>query len=254
MIHFFRNIRQSLIDTGKTTKYLKYALGEIILVVIGILIALQLNEWNDERKILREEQVVLVKLHEESESIVNYLQNHYDLSISLVEYIEKSARALNEGTLGDMSVDEFGFGVFGTAYFEAIAPPKSTYLELNNTGKIQIIRSENIRTSLSDYYSYLEYTNTQLVYFRNQFTKPVEAGGNDFIYSYDPNSAAKIKSNINFENLTKNKLFISKHTKALRDQIVFNEVRLELLDKAKKLCSILAGELEVNCNHSSTEL
>ncbi len=50
MIKFFRNIRQNLLNEGKTSKYLKYALGEIILVVIGILIALQINNWNEGRK------------------------------------------------------------------------------------------------------------------------------------------------------------------------------------------------------------
>ena len=46
MIKIFRNIRKKLLTEGKTTKYFKYAIGEIILVVIGILIALQINNWN----------------------------------------------------------------------------------------------------------------------------------------------------------------------------------------------------------------
>ena len=50
MIKFFRKIRQDLLSKGKTGKYLKYAIGEIILVVIGILIALQINNWNEDRK------------------------------------------------------------------------------------------------------------------------------------------------------------------------------------------------------------
>ena len=50
MIKFFRKIRHNLINEGKTTKYLKYAIGEIVLVVIGILIALQINNWNEQRK------------------------------------------------------------------------------------------------------------------------------------------------------------------------------------------------------------
>ncbi|MAL60223.1 MAG: hypothetical protein CMC14_09260 [Flavobacteriaceae bacterium] len=50
MIKFFRKIRQNLLLEGKTGKYLKYAIGEIILVVIGILIALQINNWNESRK------------------------------------------------------------------------------------------------------------------------------------------------------------------------------------------------------------
>lgn len=50
MLHFFRKIRHDLIANSKFYKYFKYALGEIVLVVIGILIALQINNWNEERK------------------------------------------------------------------------------------------------------------------------------------------------------------------------------------------------------------
>lgn len=50
MITLFRRIRQKLIDSGSVTKYLLYATGEILLVVVGILIALQVNNWNEERK------------------------------------------------------------------------------------------------------------------------------------------------------------------------------------------------------------
>jgi tetratricopeptide (TPR) repeat protein len=50
MIKFFRKIRQNLLNEGKTSKYFKYAIGEIVLVVIGILIALQINTWNENRK------------------------------------------------------------------------------------------------------------------------------------------------------------------------------------------------------------
>ncbi|MDX1591319.1 MAG: DUF6090 family protein [Balneolaceae bacterium] len=50
MITIFRRIRQKLIDSGSVTKYMVYAIGEILLVVIGILIALQVNNWNEERK------------------------------------------------------------------------------------------------------------------------------------------------------------------------------------------------------------
>lgn len=50
MIKFFRKIRQNLLLEGKTGTYLKYAIGEILLVVIGILIALQVNNWNEGRK------------------------------------------------------------------------------------------------------------------------------------------------------------------------------------------------------------
>ena len=50
MIKFFRKIRYNLMKHNKTGKYFKYAIGEIVLVVIGILIALSINNWNEQRK------------------------------------------------------------------------------------------------------------------------------------------------------------------------------------------------------------
>lgn len=62
MIKFFRNIRKQLLGEGKTSKYLKYALGEIALVVIGILIALSINNWNEKRKQKQVEIETLIQL------------------------------------------------------------------------------------------------------------------------------------------------------------------------------------------------
>ena len=65
MIKFFRNIRQNLLSEGKTSRYLKYAIGEVVLVVIGILIALQINNWNEQRKLHLKEKSFLVAIQEE---------------------------------------------------------------------------------------------------------------------------------------------------------------------------------------------
>nr|WP_282043657.1 DUF6090 family protein [Winogradskyella flava] len=65
MIKFFRKIRQQLIQENKMGKYFKYAIGEILLVVIGILIALQINNWNENRKSRLTEVTKLNKLLED---------------------------------------------------------------------------------------------------------------------------------------------------------------------------------------------
>ncbi|MBN3520369.1 hypothetical protein JYB62_10170 [Algoriphagus lutimaris] len=62
MINFFRKIRYRLMEHQLIGKYMKYAVGEIILVVIGILIAFQLNEWNDHRKQVKLEQEYYCRL------------------------------------------------------------------------------------------------------------------------------------------------------------------------------------------------
>jgi hypothetical protein len=74
MIKFFRKIRQNLLLESKTGKYFKYAIGEIVLVVIGILIALQINNFNEQRKDSEKEQVVLKQLKEDYETDLNQLR------------------------------------------------------------------------------------------------------------------------------------------------------------------------------------
>ena len=80
MIKFFRKIRQNLLSEGKTVKYLKYAIGEIILVVIGILIALQINNWNEKSK-LKIEEIKLLKemrsaLISDKEDVISNISEH----------------------------------------------------------------------------------------------------------------------------------------------------------------------------------
>lgn len=65
MIIFFRKIRQRLLTENKFRKYLIYAIGEIVLVVIGILIALSINNWNENRKLLKSKTEYYKQLVEE---------------------------------------------------------------------------------------------------------------------------------------------------------------------------------------------
>ena len=79
MINFFRRIRKKMADDNRPLKYMRYAIGEIVLVVIGILIALQINNWNEERKdkektsrLLKEAHKELVYNIKQSSSVIDY--------------------------------------------------------------------------------------------------------------------------------------------------------------------------------------
>ncbi|MBO6881380.1 DUF6090 family protein [Winogradskyella sp.] len=86
MIKFFRHIRQSMINQNRTKKYLLYAIGEIILVVIGILIALQINNWNENRKLVKAEIKALKELQE------GFKAETLDLNIN-IEALTKASRS-----------------------------------------------------------------------------------------------------------------------------------------------------------------
>ena len=81
MIKFFRKIRYDLMNQNKTTKYFKYAIGEIILVVIGILIALQINNWNTNRKLKLKENQILNEIVNSIDNDTKLYKDIFDLRL-----------------------------------------------------------------------------------------------------------------------------------------------------------------------------
>ena len=91
MIKFFRKIRRNLLADGKTGKYLKYAIGEIFLVMIGILLALQVNNMNNRRIENSKEQAILKNLQVDFKNNILNLEKTYN---SFMEAYEASADLL----------------------------------------------------------------------------------------------------------------------------------------------------------------
>lgn len=73
MIKFFRKIRRQLLAKNKFSKYLLYAIGEIVLVVIGILIALQINNWNQSKQESNKEKVYLRNVEADLKQQLSYI-------------------------------------------------------------------------------------------------------------------------------------------------------------------------------------
>lgn len=88
MLKFFRRIRRKLIKEGNLKKYLIYAVGEIALIVIGILVALQIDNWNEAGKLSEKEQVVLKDLYEDLESNSLILRKDIRQNKEMIDYID----------------------------------------------------------------------------------------------------------------------------------------------------------------------
>lgn len=90
MIKFFRRIREKLINENNLKRYIAYAIGEILLVVLGILIALQINNWNEKRINKNIEEKLLIELKENLETNIERLQNEIhneNKSIFAINYV-----------------------------------------------------------------------------------------------------------------------------------------------------------------------
>jgi hypothetical protein len=102
MIKFFRKIRQKLLNENKFSKYLLYAIGEIVLVVIGILIALSINNWNDERKKTNLKSSFIKSLKRDLSSDIVYFKTQIkNDSTDLDKMLTLSRRLSNSNTTKD---------------------------------------------------------------------------------------------------------------------------------------------------------
>ena len=170
MIKFFRKIRQKLLSEGKNVKYFKYAIGEIILVVIGILIALQVNNWNQNRleenledeyykRLLddaREEKLIL-------EATLNYskqVSKHAKDAIAVFENLSNA----NPNPIKNL-IDIYQASQLLDPYSAS-----STYKELIASGQINLIKNDSLKIALIRYYD-LDWSESGVANLENTYRK-----------------------------------------------------------------------------------
>jgi len=150
MIEFFRHIRQTTILENKTLKYLKYAIGEIVLVVIGILIALQINNWNETRKINLEERRALENVYRDFvknrallTNVMNQTQNVFIAGLEILNHTGNKVKPSDEN-----KINSWLNGIFnGEPYY-----PQNGFLDdLLSSGKLGIFKNVTLRNLLSSW-------------------------------------------------------------------------------------------------------
>ena len=153
MIKFFRHIRKQLLGEGKTTKYFKYAIGEILLVVIGILIALSINNWNENRKEQKQQTKLITQLLEDA----NIDSVFYESRLLLFSKQLKTYDILESYYMKSdpkFSYDSIVF-IDNEVPFMAAASQSNI---MSNKNEYSKINDDNVKKSLRDYtisYSYI---------------------------------------------------------------------------------------------------
>jgi hypothetical protein len=147
MIKFFRNIRQNLLSEGKTGKYLKYAIGEIILVMIGILLALQVSNWNQQRIAAQKEQLLLEALHDE------FVENKAQFEKVIARH--KSAMASTQFVIAQFPIDPkrinlntFKEKMNNWGHWISFNPSQGVIRSLVNTSSFELISNPELRKLL----------------------------------------------------------------------------------------------------------
>lgn len=148
MIKFFRKIRQKLLSENKFSKYLLYATGEIILVVIGILIALQINNWNEQRKDRAKEHILLKQLQEDYQANLMQLEEKMAIrerilisGVALLEAFDDPNRANRDSVIKNIAI------LGNDPTFDPIQN------DLNSSENLRLIRNVKLSRLLSNWSS-----------------------------------------------------------------------------------------------------
>jgi hypothetical protein len=201
MIKFFREIRQNLIMENKTGKYFKYAIGEIILVVIGILIALSINNWNEDKKTNAKIKNVLVALHsdlvQDTLLITNgmpYVIEQFELNESLRARVAKPNATLD--TLIKITRHEFN-----PNWSNQILYNTNAYTSLNQTGLIENL-SDSLKVNIKNFYNNKFYLNNKVEKITNDYRNKVSSFVDTYAFgSTNLHDQGPLINNLIWENI-----------------------------------------------------
>jgi hypothetical protein len=210
MINFFRKIRQNMLTENKFSKYLLYAIGEIILVVIGILIALSINNWNTQRLNKNEEQSYLkaIKADIKKDSLLlAYLIKDIDVQLTI---LEKLKNELPSDSTNIKQNEQFTSSLLTTFPF---IPEKATIDELKSSGKLNLIANKQIKDSLLLYYNYIETSifnlNTSLIEYSRNIIAPFLMSNYTLEYYYPGRLITENSKIVNFNPERKQNQFLN---------------------------------------------
>ena len=185
MIKLFRNIRQQLLMENKTSKYFKYAIGEIVLVVIGILIALQVNNWNIERIDRKSELKFLKNIQLDLEKDLSSLSFLINFRNERIKGDSKLIQQINGAPIEDIT--EVTKNVVNTIMEQRFSPNNNTYVELSSSGNLNLISNDSIKSLLLE---------LEALYKLNNFGIDHEA------FDYREYISKPLAKHVNLEQLT----------------------------------------------------
>ena len=240
MIQIFKKIRRKLLKNNRLRSYSIYALGEVFLVVIGILLALQFNNWNVERSNSERERWYLINIVEDIEyqkGDLKELQEDYKESIRIAKTILRDYKKLGSFA----KVDSLNEKLNSMMIVDNFPNINNTYQELVNSGQQTLIRDKDLSIDVIDYYlfcddNYIDIkNNNDNVYYKEiyrTFTGLYQASlseleleeGDDLLF-------IDVKTNQYLKNKLENPENVLRMINALRSFILMNTFHLEMVEE-----------------------
>ena len=244
MIKFFRKIRQRLLTENKFSKYLLYAIGEIILVVIGILIALQLNNWNDHIKNAESELSYYNRILDDFEMDKQVIVQSLEKADKRIDTSKELLLELHSGTKSkNYLLNKFLIAIRGDVFVVR----NVTFKDLISSGNIKLLTDIELKNSLIQYYSELENVQTQIKQNRDEnlknifelFNSSIEFGGTQELEYVNQILGPEILQTLKQVDWTKDK--DSKYYEKFQVELLFN---ISMTDREKQHLIAISNLME----------
>ncbi|WP_432411422.1 DUF6090 family protein [Rasiella sp. SM2506] len=151
-----------MITENKLSKYLPYAIGEIVLVVIGILIALSINNWSTNKQLRSTEQVYLMSLQTEFETNLKKIKECIKENTERIQAVEKILALFDANvreTISDKAVSDIIYSIFGGE--ATYIPSNGVLTDIISSGNLNLIQNEQLRQHLASFESTLDFLALQ---------------------------------------------------------------------------------------------
>lgn len=257
MIKFFRKIRQNLLVENKTSKYFKYAVGEIVLVVIGILIALQINNWNENRIQKKEEKVILLSIKKDFLKAIDEFKVLNRIRTQTIT----ATKQINQ-----LPIKDFDISLAKKLFSQTLSSPtfnnKSGSLAvLLSSGKINLIQNQNLKEKLIEWPGDVEdmiedEVNAQKIYQENYINTLCEYVLINELYDgykapsllrFNDFTLKSLSDNPRFESdyiaLLQDKKFVNSMNRRVIMYTITNVETASLIKKANQIIQIIDSEL-----------
>lgn len=211
MIKFFRQIRKKLIDQSKVRNYIFYAIGEIILVVIGILIALSINNWNQNITFKNELTQIVKETSIDLHKDIEYLNLMIKISEETIHSIDNLLNNDNK-----MPEDSLFISIAGIHRFTYFVPTNFGYNKLNKHPRTELL-PDSLTNNLTTYYTGYSIERNEIIsetgtvynfnYFRNYLIKygfPLEMKGSGLVRPKDVSNLKDIITDTEFIGILRN--------------------------------------------------
>jgi len=247
-------------ETGKTGKYFKYAIGEIVLVVIGILIALSINNWNQKRLELDEENIILTNLKEDYQSAIEEFESLNSLRVDIISVAKEITK------LSPEVIEQYPEPYLDRLFAKTLSGPtfnnKSGSLDvLLTSGKINLISSQTLKKKLiawpgdvedmiedevvhNDFYQGI-FTDMLLDYLSwNNLVKSYATSG----IRFNMTALEKMPDNpvvlSDYKSLLNNKKFLNILSRRATMLMITNHETKALIEQAREIIKIINNELK----------